>query len=536
MVEQLVKEQKTKALTDVLWDASNVLRNKMDASEYKNYLLSLVFFKYLSDNQLGYVREVLELEADNLEDVQVAYEKEDEETRESIQEALLEEKEYAIPHDLTFTALMTKINNQSFELADLAKVFREIEQSDEAFENLFEDVDLYSKKLGSVDSKRNATISDVMTKLSVLDLTDEVGDILGDAYEYLIASFASQAGKKAGEFYTPHEVSELMTRIALLDEGKKGTSLYDATMGSGSLLLNAKRYSKAPERIQYFGQELITSTYNLARMNMILHGVPVAHQNLRNGDTLDMDWPSDEPINFDAVLMNPPYSANWSATKGFLDDPRFMGYGGKLAPKSKADYAFLQHGLYHLKESGTMVIVLPHGVLFRGNAEGTIRKELLKKGMIDAVIGLPGGIFYSTDIPTTILILKKNRTSKDVLFIDASEEYTKKKAQNVLEQKHIDKIFDAYVKRENVDKFAHVAEFDEIKGNDYNLNIPRYVDTFEEEELIELEQVSGAINQTKAELKKAEDKLFGLLGQLEGVDDSWDNEFQAFLGDLIGGK
>lgn len=290
-------------------------------------------------------------------------------------------------------------------------------------------------------------------------------------------------------------------------------------MGSGSLLLNAKRYSKESDTINYFGQELNTSTYNLARMNMILHGVPISNQYLHNADTLDADWPTEEPTNFDGVMMNPPYSAKWSAEKGFLTDPRFSTFG-VLAPKSKADYAFLLHGYYHLKSSGVMAIVLPHGVLFRGAAEGKIRQKLLEEGAIDTVIGLPAGIFYNTSIPTTVIILKKNRTTKDVFFIDASKEFEKRKAQNFMTDAHIDKILEAYQNREDMEKFAHLASFDEIIENDYNLNIPRYVDTFEEETPIDLVALSKEITDLNAEIAKTEQEFLSLLGELAETDET----------------
>lgn len=276
-----------------------------------------------------------------------------------------------------------------------------------------------------------------------------------------------------------------------------------------------------PGMIQYFGQELNTSTYNLARMNMILHGVPIENQHLHNADTLDQDWPTEEPTNFDAVLMNPPYSAKWSAEKGFLDDPRFFTYG-VLAPKSKADFAFLLHGYYHLKDTGVMAIVLPHGVLFRGNAEGKIRKVLLENGAIDTVIGLPANIFFNTSIPTTVIILKKNRTNRDVLFIDASNEFTKGKNQNLLEEGHIQKILDTYKNREDIDKYAYVASFEEIKENDFNLNIPRYVDTFEEEEPIDIIELSKEIISINKEIEETEKEFLAMLDELQVTDETRD--------------
>lgn len=396
----------SKTLYQALWNSADILRSKMDANEYKSYLLGLVFYKYLSDKMLFHVSDLLEEPTEDLQQALKMYEEgyADEEVKEDLLEALQDEFSYTIKPQLVFTALVNKINNGTFQLEDLAQGFRDIEQSSEVFENLFEDVDLYSKKLGATPQKQNQSISDVMKELSVLNLAGHAGDALGDAYEYLIGQFASDSGKKAGEFYTPQPVAELMTQIVLHGkENQKGFSVYDPTMGSGSLLLNAKKYSNEPGTISYFGQELNTSTYNLARMNMILHGVSIENQHLHNADTLDQDWPTEEPTNFDAALMNPPYSAKWSADKGFLDDPRFAQYG-VLAPKSKADFAFLLHGFYHLKENGVMAIVLPHGVLFRGNAEGKIRKNLLENGAIDTVIGLPANIFFNTSIPTLLIV------------------------------------------------------------------------------------------------------------------------------------
>lgn len=533
MSEKIEKNSTT--LYQALWNSADILRSKMDANEYKSYLLGLVFYKYLSDNMLRYVSVLLEEETEDLQVAQRLYVKacEDSDIKEDLLEELQDEFSYTIEPQLTFTAQVNAIHDGSFQLEDLVQGFRNIEQSSEIFENLFEDIDLYSKKLGVSPQKQNKTIADVMKELSVLNMAGHAGDVLGDAYEYLIGQFASESGKKAGEFYTPQPVAKLMTQIVLQGkENQKGFSVYDPTMGSGSLLLNAKKYSNEPGTISYFGQELNTSTYNLARMNMILHGVSTANQDLHNADTLDQDWPTEEPTNFDAVLMNPPYSANWSADKGFLEDVRFSTYG-VLAPKSKADFAFLLHGYYHLKDSGVMAIVLPHGVLFRGGGEGKIRKVLLENGAIDTVIGLPANIFFNTSIPTTVIILKKDRPTKDVLFIDASQEFDKAKNQNTLTDEHIDTILEVYAKRENKEKYAYVAEFDEIVENDYNLNIPRYVDTFEEEEDIPLETISTTIQQTKKDLAHAENELFDMLNELHGTNEESNKELREFVSKLM---
>lgn len=501
-----------------LWNSADALRGKMDASEYKNYLLGLIFYKHLSDQCIDKALELLDEESESSEEALNIYQEafEDDEMADELISELQADLKYVIRPELTYTAMMDQIYNGEFQLETLQKAFNEVEQSDVIFDNLFSDIDLYSSKLGKTPAQQNKVIAEVMKNLAELDLSQATGDVLGDAYEYLIGQFASDSGKKAGEFYTPHAVSELMARIVLQGkEEQHGLTAYDPTMGSGSLLLTLAKYSHKGNSIRYYGQELNATTYNLARMNMMLHGVDPMNQHFREGDTLDADWPSEEPTNFDAVVMNPPYSQKWSAEKGFLDDPRYAAYG-VLAPKSKADYAFLLHGLYHLKAEGTMTIVLPHGVLFRGAAEGKIRKRLLELGMIDAVIGLPANIFFNTSIPTCILILKKNRTTQDVLFIDASQEFEKEKTQNYLTEDNINKIIDTYQKREDVDKYAHVASFDEIKENDFNLNIPRYVDTFEEEEPVDLEKVANDlkdVDNTIADIEQELEQYFNELQQ-----------------------
>lgn len=512
--------QTSQSLYQALWNSADVLRSKMDANDYKSYLLGMVFYKYLSDKMLFFVAETMEEGSESLEAALEVYRNyyEDADTHEDLLAVMKDELNYSIKPDLTFTALVARVNEGTFQLEDLAQGFRDIEQSDELYENLFEDIDLYSKKLGATPQKQNQTVAAVMKELAVLDVAGHAGDMLGDAYEYLIGQFATDSGKKAGEFYTPQPVAKLMTQIAFLGrEDQLGFTIYDATMGSGSLLLNAKKYSHKPQTVVYFGQELNTSTYNLARMNMILHGVPVENQFLHNADTLDEDWPTQEPTNFDGVLMNPPYSAKWSASSGFMADPRFSPFG-KLAPQSKADFAFLLHGYYHLKQdNGVMAIVLPHGVLFRGNAEGTIRKALLEEGAID-----------------TVIILKKNRTNRDVYFIDASKEFDKGKNQNIMTDAHIEKILEAYKSREEIDKFAHLASYEEIVENDYNLNIPRYVDTFEEEEVEPLTDIVSKINTTNQAIQNQTASLLEMLNQLHGTTPEADAELKKFLKDFKG--
>ena len=435
-------------------------------------------------------------------------------------ETLVDTLGYDIAADHLFNVLTMQANQNTFQLNDLNKAFIDLSTKYVQFNGLFDDVDLKSKKLGADDQQRNVTITEVLKKLNGIDVLGHNGDVIGDAYEFLISQFASEAGKKAGEFYTPHEVSDMMARIAAIgQEDKKLFSVFDPTMGSGSLMLNIRNYLNYPKSVKYHGQELNTTTFNLAKMNLILHGVDNEDIRLRNGDTLNKDWPTDEPYTFDSVVMNPPYSAKWSSDDTFLDDSRSNRYG-KLAPKSKADFAFLLHGFYHLKDSGTMAIVLPHGVLFRGAAEGVIRKKLLEDGSIDTVIGMPANLFFGTSIPTTVIILKKNRTTRDVLFIDASKDFIKGKNQNKLSQENIDRIVETYKKREDVEKFAHVASFEEIKENDFNLNIPRYVDTFEEQEEVDIVELGKELVALNQQIKAAENDFLAMLDELAITDET----------------
>ena len=516
------------ALNQKLFSAADNLRSKMDASEYKNYLLGLIFYKYLSDKLLEKV--VVSADA-SLEEYDTQKKQtelymelmSDDEIKDDLIETLVDTLGYDIAPEYLFNVLADHAQQNIFQLNDLNKAFVDLASKYDQFNGLFDDVDLKSKKLGSDDQQRNITITEVLKKLAHVDLVGYGGDVIGDAYEFLISQFASEAGKKAGEFYTPHQVSDMMARIVTLgQEDKKLFSVFDPTMGSGSLMLNVRNYLNYSDSVKYHGQELNTTTFNLAKMNLILHGVDSEDMRLRNGDTLNKDWPTDEPYTFDSVLMNPPYSAKWSADDTFLDDSRFNRYG-KLAPKTKADFAFLLHGFYHLKDSGTMAIVLPHGILFRGAAEGVIRKKLLEDGSIDAVIGLPGNMFFGTSIPTTVVILKKNRETRDVLFIDSSKDFVKEKNQNKLSIDNIDRIVETYKKRENVDKYAYVASFDELKENDFNLNIPRYVDTFEEEEPINLATVGSELKVAREKKAELEANLYKMISSLQYdlKDEEW---------------
>lgn len=501
-------------LNQSLFDAADNLRSKMDASEYKNYLLGLIFYKYLSDKLLETVVELTGFHQAQYEtqDAQLALYQEllaNEEECDDFLATLIDTLGYDIAPEHLFHTLASQSEQNLFQLSDLSHAFIYLSTTYKRFQGLFDDVDLESNKLGRDEQQRNVTVTEVLKKLHGINVTSHDGDVIGDAYEFLISEFASDAGKKAGEFYTPHMVSDMMARLVVIGQAdKKLFSIFDATMGSGSLMLNVRNYLTYPKNVKYHGQELNTTTYNLAKMNLILHGVAEEDMNLRNGDTLNEDWPNKEPYMFDSVLMNPPYSANWSADASFLEEGRFGRYG-KLAPKSKADFSFLLHGFFHLKETGTMAIVLPHGVLFRGGAEREIRKRLLEDGSISAVIGMPANLFFGTSIPTTVIILKKNRTTRDVLFIDASKDFEKVKNQNKLTTAHIENIVATYTKRADVEKYAKLASFDEIEANDFNLNIPRYVDTFEEEAIIEL----GVIGTEMKQLRQTKRNLMSEITQ-----------------------
>ena len=386
-------------------------------------------------------------------------------------------------------------------------------ESEDDFNKLFEDLDLASTKLGRSPNARNSLIASVLSHLDKIDfgLEESDSDVLGDAYEYLIGQFASGAGKKAGEFYTPQQVSKVLAKIVTLDK-QRIKSVYDPTCGSGSLLL---RVAKEAEVDEFYGQEINRTTFNLARMNMILHDVHYRQFDIRQEDTLE--HPEHLDLQFEAVVANPPFSARWKGKDNplFETDDRFSQYG-RLAPTTKADFAFVLHMIYQMAENATMAVVLPHGVLFRGAAEEVIRKYIIKEqNYLDAVIGLPANLFYGTSIPACILVLKKCRVhDDDILFIDASQHFEKIGNQNRLTDEHVEKIIDTYQRRETVEKYAYVASISEVVGNDYNLNIPRYVDTFEEEEPVDIGVVVKDLKVLDVDMQRTDEIIAGFCREL----------------------
>lgn len=505
------QQEQQRELHAKLWAIANDLRGNMEANEFKNYILGLIFYRYLSEKVENRANDLLSEDEISYIDAW-----EDEEYKEGLQEELIEQLGYIIEPKYLFSSLLKAIEDGNFDIEMLQGAINAItsstvgEDSEEDFDHLFDDMDLKSTKLGKDVKSRSSLIAKVMGNISEIDFSHEDSeiDVLGDAYEYLISQFAANAGKKAGEFYTPQQVSKILAKIVTV--GKENLkNVYDPTCGSGSLLL---RVAKEANVRKFYGQELTSTTYNLARMNMLLHDVDYTNFDIKNDNTLEN--PQHMGMKFEAIVANPPYSANWSADAKFLDDERFSAYG-KLAPKSKADFAFIQHMIHQLDDNGTMAVVLPHGVLFRGAAEGVIRKYLIdERNVLDAVIGLPANIFFGTSIPTVILVFKKNRENNDILFIDASNEFEKGKNQNNLTDENVEKIVNTYVNREVIEKYSYVASMDEIKENDYNLNIPRYVDTFEEEEPIDLVAVSERIASIDKDIAKIDDELAIFLREL----------------------
>ena len=499
-------------LASKIWESANKMRSSIEANEYKDYILGFIFYKYLSEKEEQWL-----IRRDYTpDDIREYVNEDDPETVQSAQQSL----GYFIAYKDLFSTWIGmgsdfSVDNVRTALSSFSRLISESHKK--VFERIFNTLETGLSKLGRDNRTQTKAVRDLIHLIK--DIPMENYDVLGYIYEYLIEKFASNAGKKAGEFYTPHEVSVLMSEI-VADRLKNRSEIriYDPTSGSGSLLLNIghaiAKYMDDPNRIRYYAQELKANTYNLTRMNLVMRGILPDNIVTRNGDTLEEDWPyfdeidpaaTYEPLYVDAVVSNPPYSQPWDPS-GKENDPRFARYG--LAPKSKADYAFLLHELYHLKPDGIMTIVLPHGVLFRGGEEGKIRKNLIEQNNIDAIIGLPANIFYGTGIPTIIMVLRQKRENTDILIVDASKGFEKAGKSNRLRACDIRKIVDTVTGRMDIDKFSRRISRDEIRQNDYNLNIPRYVDSSEESETWDLyASMFGGIPET----------------ELSGLQDYWTN-------------
>ena len=516
-----MSEDQKKQLEQQLWNIANELRGKMNADEFRDYILGFIFYKYLAEKMEIYANTILKPDGIKYKEIKENTEK-GQEYIEAIKEESLEKLGYFLKPSELFSEVAKRGNGNNdtesnFILEDLQRILNNIQlstmgtESEEDFDNLFEDMDLNSTKLGKTTDARNQLIAKVLSHLDKIDfkLENTELDVLGDAYEYLIGQFASGAGKKAGEFYTPQQVSMILAKLVTTGKTKL-RSVYDPTCGSGSLLLRVAK--EVDEVTNFYGQELNRTTYNLARMNMILHDVHYRKFDIKQEDTLE--HPQHIEHQFEAIVANPPFSAKWSANPLFTSDDRFSQYG-KLAPKSKADYAFVQHMIHHLAENGTMAIVLPHGALFRSGAEQQIRQYLIEdRNYLDAVIGLPTNLFYGTPIPTSILVFKKCRENPDnVLFIDSSK-YFERGTQNMLRPSDIEKIISTYRERKEVDKYSYLAPLSEIHENEYNLNIPRYVNTFEEEESVDIVAVSEKLKNLENKMSETDKELIALCKEL----------------------
>ncbi|PIQ14224.1 MAG: type I restriction-modification system subunit M [Hydrogenophilales bacterium CG_4_9_14_3_um_filter_59_35] len=532
-------EQDQKQLGATLWGIADQLRGAMNADDFRDYMLSFLFLRYLSDNYEAAAKKELGKDyPDVLPDVmkkigamtplQIWYEENEDDVVDFEQQMRLK-THYVVQPQYLWTAIAEMARTQDEELLHtLQKGFDYIENESFAstFGGLFSEINLNSEKLGKRYTDRNAKLCTIISKIAEgLATFSTNSDTLGDAYEYLIGQFAAGSGKKAGEFYTPQQISSILSAIVTLDGQDPGTgkkkhldSVLDFACGSGSLLLNVRKQMGAHGISKIYGQESNITTYNLARMNMLLHGVKDSEFEIFHGDTLLNDWDDLREANpakkkyFDAVVANPPFSYRWEPTEAMGDDVRFKNYG--LAPKSAADFAFLLHGFNYLAKEGTMAIILPHGVLFRGGAEERIRSKLLKDGNIDTVIGLPANLFFSTGIPVCILVLKKCKKPDDVLFINASEHFEKGKRQNKLLPEHIDKIIDTYQYRKEEERYSRRVSMEEIETNGYNLNISRYISTAMAEEEIELGAVHGELETLEQKIVAAKEKHNAFLKEL----------------------
>ncbi|MGK7344323.1 MAG: type I restriction-modification system subunit M [Candidatus Nitrospinota bacterium M3_3B_026] len=531
-------ENDQKQLGKILWNIADQLRGAMNADDFRDYMLAFLFLRYLSDNYEQAARKELGKDYPDPNAVEnggrtplLVWYDENPADIAAFEKQMRRKAHYVIQpkHLWANIAHMARTQHEKL-LNTLQEGFKDIENKsfESTFSGLFSEINLVSEKLGKTYQTRNDKLCTIITKIAegLAEFSTD-SDTLGDAYEYLIGQFAAGSGKKAGEFYTPQRISDILSAIVTLDgqdpetgPRKKMASVLDFACGSGSLLLNVRRHvvNAGGSVGMIYGQEKNITTYNLCRMNMLLHGVKDSEFEIYHGDTLTNDWdmlreqnPAKKPT-FDAVVANPPFSYRWDPNEALGEDMRFKNHG--LAPKSAADFAFLLHGFHYLKDEGVMAIILPHGVLFRGGKEAAIRTKLLDDGHIDTVIGLPANLFYSTGIPVCILVLKKCKKPDDVLFINAAEHFEKGKRQNYLNPKHIDKIIDTYQHRKEEELYARRVEMEEIKENDYNLNISRYVSTAKPEPEIDLKATHAELVEAEKEIKAAKDKHNAFLEEL----------------------
>lgn len=530
-------EQDLNKLGNTLWGIANDLRGAMNADDFRDYMLSFLFLRYLSDNYEASAKKELgadypKLEADNKCAPLALWYEQNVEDIPAFEKQMRRKVHYVIEPQHLWSSIAELARTQHDDLLlTLQEGFKYIENKsfENNFQGLFSEINLDSEKLGKKYADRNAKLCTIITKIAegIAGFSSN-SDVLGDAYEYLIGQFAAGSGKKAGEFYTPQQISGILSEIVTLDsqdpatgKKKKLNKVLDFACGSGSLLLNVRNQLGAHGVGKIYGQEKNITTYNLARMNMLLHGVKDSEFEIHHGDSLTNDWdllnemnPS-KKLECDAVVANPPFSYRWDPTEALGEDFRFKSYG--LAPKSAADFAFLLHGFHFLGDEGTMAIILPHGVLFRGGAEARIRTKLLKDNNIDTVIGLPANLFFSTGIPVCILVLKKCKKFDDVLFINASEHFEKGKRQNRLLPEHIKKIIDTYQFRQKGERYARRVSIEEIEKNDYNLNISRYVSTAKPEEKIDIQAVNKELVSLENNIVEATNKHNRFLNEL-GLD------------------
>lgn len=525
-----MNKQEKEQLFRALWSVADVLRGAMTPDNFRDYMLSLLFYRYISKRYEEKVRQELGGDLPDEKSLLEWY-KDNEADVVEFEDMMLKSTHYIIKPQYLWSAIYELARTQDTDLlTELGNSFRHIEEESfkGTFKGLFSEINLQSEKLGKNYTARNKMMCSIISTLEEkLAEFDQKGDILGDAYEYLIGMFAAGSGKKAGEFYTPQQVSTILSRIVILDCQDPATgykrelrNVLDFACGSGSLLLNVNNQMKAHggKIGKIYGQEKEVTTFNLARMNMLLHGLQDTEFEIFNGDTLTNDWAilkesnAVKSVTFDAVVANPPFSLKWDPDEEVSNDSRFKNYG--VAPKTAADFAFLLHGFHYLSDSGTMTIILPHGVLFRSGAEAEIRKKLIHDDNIDCIIGLPSNLFYSTNIPVCIIVLKKCRKSDDILFINAAECFEKGKKQNVLLPEHIDKIVDTYRNRTEEDRYSRRVSLKEIAENDYNLNITRYVSLAQEEVQIDLSENHAKLLDIEAKIKVSKEKVNVFLKEL----------------------